>query len=231
LQPFFSIILPTLNSEKQINDALSSIVNQNFKNYEVVIMDGLSSDGTLGEVKKIQKVFPNIKIFSEPDKGIYDAMNKGIEYSVGEWLYFMGADDKLYNKDTLQNIYGVLSEDDEGLEVIYGNVESGYFSKPYDGKFSKFKIARKNICHQAIFLKRSVFSELGAFNLDYKVLADWEHNIRWFFKKKIKHRYMDIIVAHYGENGFSSKHEDIKFHHDKNYIIAGRFFGFLKDIL
>ena len=100
----FSIIIPTFNSEKTLDIALSSIVVQSYQNFEVLIIDGLSTDSTIDIAKKHQKVFPNIKIKSEKDNGIYDAMNKGIALAKGEWLYFMGSDDSLYNDDVLNQI-------------------------------------------------------------------------------------------------------------------------------
>lgn len=228
MQPVFTIIIPTLNSEKKLPEALSSIVEQRFQSLEVLIIDGLSSDKTLAIANEFQSKISKIKIFSEPDYGIYDAMNKGVKYASGNWVYFMGADDRLYNESVLESIYNVVNNKSLELDVLYGDVESGYFQKLYDGKFSKWKITRKNICHQAIFFKRSVFSKIGGFNLNYKVLADWDHNIRWFFDGNIKYHYLNIVVAHYGEGGFSSKHTDKNFHEDKKFIIAANFVRFLK---
>ena len=228
MQPFFTIVVPTLNAEKKLPEALSSIVEQRFKSLEVLIIDGLSSDRTVEIAKKFKSEIPTIKIISERDKGIYDAMNNGVKYSTGKWLYFMGADDRLYNESVLNSIYNFIRNDTQGSEVIYGNVKSGYFKDFYDGKFTKWKIYRKNICHQAIFFNRSVFSKIGGFNLNYKVLADWDHNIRWFFHGNIKYHYLDVVVAHYGEDGFSSKHTDEKFNKNKKFIIATNIILFLK---
>ncbi|APG60115.1 glycosyltransferase family 2 protein [Christiangramia salexigens] len=226
--PFFSIIIPTYNSEDNLMAALVSLKNQIYNNYEVIIIDNLSSDNTVLIAKQFLKNLPAVKIISEKDKGIYHAMNKGVKMSSGKWLYFMGADDKLYDGFVLKKIYDKVASDKIGVEVIYGNVKSNYFNNLYDGKFSKYKIARKNICHQAIFLKKSVFSKIGGFNLKYKVLADWEHNIRWFYSKRIKHLYIDLVVADYGEGGFSSQHTDKKFHRDKNHLIVIQFFKIFK---
>ena len=217
-QPFFSIIIPTYNSGNTLEDALSSIQRQIFTDYEVLIIDNLSTDDTILIAEKFSKLLTSEKIVSRKDKGIYHAMNSGINLSSGKWLYFMGSDDILYDDYVLEKIYDKV-KDNIGIEVVYGNVDSGYFSKLYDGKFSQWKITRKNICHQAIFFKSTVFSKIGGFNLEYKVLADWDHNIRWFFSWHIKQLYLDIIIANYGEGGFSSKHTDEKFHREKKFII------------
>lgn len=225
--PFFSIIIPTYNSGNNLEDALLSINKQGFTYYEVLIIDNLSSDNTIFIAEKFSKLLTSVKIVSRKDKGIYHAMNSGINLASGKWFYFMGSDDKLYNEYVLQKIYDQVKNNKE-IEVIYGNVDSGYFNKLYDGKFSKWKISNKNICHQAIFLKKTVFSKIGVFNLDYKVLADWDHNIRWFFNRDIKQFYVDMIIANYGEGGFSSKHTDEKFHREKKFIILKEFLKRIK---
>ena len=114
-----SIIIPTYNSEDYLNQALKSIVNQTFKDIEVLIMDGLSSDKTVEIAEKFKQDLPQIQIYSDKDNGIYDAMNKGIKKAKGEWIYFMGSDDTFYENKTLQNFKDLEKLE---LDILYGNV-------------------------------------------------------------------------------------------------------------
>ncbi len=212
-KPLFSIIIPTYNSQKTLSVALDSIINQTFKNLEVLIIDGLSTDGTIEIVEKYKQRFNAIRSFSEKDKGIYDAMNKGITLANGEWLFFMGSDDFFYEGTTLEQV--INNERINDKSVVYGNVYSERFNGVYDGEFNYAKITKKNICHQSVFFRKSIFKQLGDFNLKYKSHADWDHNMRWFFSTKVKSLYIDQIIANYADNGFSSLNDDEIFKADK----------------
>lgn len=203
--PFFSVIIPTYNSEKTIRECLNSILEQSYPEFEVLIMDGASKDGTLNIVRSLDD--SRIRVYSERDKGIYDAMNKGIRLAKGEYLLFLGSDDALYSSDTLGHVISGLGD----YDIVYGNVYSTRFDGLYDGKFSETKIAVRNICHQSIFYKKTVFDVVGNFNLKYKSNADYDHNLRWFFSERIKHRFIDITITNYADGGFSSTYTDINF--------------------
>jgi glycosyltransferase involved in cell wall biosynthesis len=208
----FSIIIPTLNSGQTILKCLYSVINQTFTYFEILIIDGGSIDSTLNLIKSFND--DRIKIFSQKDDGIYYAMNKGIEISNGEWLLFLGSDDELHNNDVLLNISNVLLPDCE-MDVIYGNVNivPGCI---YDGAFDEKKIYFKNICHQAIFFKKSLFSKTGLFDIKYKALSDWHHNIKWLLNKKIKSNYVNLIVTNFAPSGYSSQYVDSLFLVDKD---------------
>lgn len=225
--PLFSIIIPTFNAESTLALALDSIVIQTYRNWEVLIMDGLSTDNTIEIAEKYQKQFLNIKIFSEKDKGIYDAMNKGIDLAKGDWLYFMGSDDCLYETTTLAKI--AKQNEIKSFDVIYGNVYSTRFNGFYDGEFSYSKLITKNICHQSIFFRKSVFIKVGDFNLKYKSHADWNNNIRWFFSSKIQKLYVNQIIATYADGGFSSLNNDAVFVRDKHFLLLKKGIGKLSD--
>ena len=123
-KPFFSIIIATYNSEQYIKQAINSILNQDFKNYEIIIIDGLSKDKT---TEIIQKYIKNITFFkSEPDTGIYDAWNKAISVAKGSWIYFLGSDDYLKDSDVLINVEKRITDiefNDNSKTIIYGEVE------------------------------------------------------------------------------------------------------------
>ena len=97
--------------------------------------------------------------------------------SEGKWLYFMGSDDRLYNSNTLHEILFTIAQNKH--DIIYGDVYSSRFNGRYNGEFGYLKILSQNICHQAIFYKKTVFKNIGLFNLRYKSHADWDHNMHW----------------------------------------------------
>lgn len=200
-----SIIIPTYNSERTLGNTIESILLQSFEDFEVLIMDNISVDGTLTIAHGFND--KRIQVYSEKDRGIYDAMNKGIERSNGEWLYFLGSDDFLFSNDVLKNISAVVFDSD----VIYGNVHSSRFYGIYDGEFDENKIQNRNICHQAIFFNKAVFKKTGKFDTYFKALSDWDHNFKWFFNETIKRKYVNIVVAEYADGGFSSTMIDKSF--------------------
>jgi len=203
LGPLFSIIIPTYNSEKTIENCLKSILNQQYKSYEILIIDGVSKDQTLNIVRSFAN--ESVKIFSAPDKGIYDAMNKGIAIANGEWLYFLGSDDKLHDDRVLQKI-SLIAQNQEA-KLIYGNVLMDDTNLLYCGKVNDVEILYKNICQQAIYYKNQIFKN-HQFNLKFKVFADHDLNLKLFQYDYKQIFYTDTLIANYSNSGFSSKMTD-----------------------
>lgn len=192
----FSIIIPTYNSSQTIGETIKSVLIQDFEDFEVIVIDGASTDNTV----KIIETFKDtrISIYSETDKGVYDAMNKGIEKSNGEWLYFLGSDDTLYEPSVLKKIYSNLDNND----FVYGNVLFSHSQVIWAGEFNREKLnLDKNICHQAIFYRKNLFKKLGNYNLKFTIWADWDFNIRCFSTPGIKINFVDIVIANYNEIG------------------------------
>jgi glycosyltransferase involved in cell wall biosynthesis len=221
MKPFFTIIIPTYNAEKLLSKALDSVLEQSYHDYEVIIMDGLSSDNTFELAQKYAEGNPQIKIFREKDTGIYDAMNKAVKISQGKFLFFLGSDDVFYDDKVLKNVAEAISK--KKTDVIYGNVFSTRFNGLYDGEFTIKKLMSKNICHQAIFLNKSVFDKIGDFNLKYKIHSDYDHNIRWFCKKSITKQYTDLTISNYADGGFSSLNNDLIFQQEKISVFKSNF--------
>jgi glycosyltransferase involved in cell wall biosynthesis len=212
MNTFFSIVIPTFNSENTLYLSIDSVLKQTFADFEILIIDNLSVDSTITLAKGFND--HRIKIYSEKDLGIYDGMNKAIYLAKGNWLYFMGSDDRLYDREVLENISNVLKRNQE-LNAVYGNVVSSRFGGLYAGEFDSAKLYNQNICHQAIFLKKEVFRITGKFNLKYNFLADYDNNIKWFFSRRVRKKYIDIIVANYADGGYSSLNSDHVFLNDK----------------
>ena len=180
--------------------------------FEVLIIDNVSTDQTLALAEGL--IDKRIKIYSVIDFGIYDAMNKSIRIAQGDWLYFMGSDDQLAALNVLERINNFLKTN-TSLKAVYGNVVSPRFGGIYAGEFDSTKLYNQNICHQAVFLNKEVFKLTGPFNLKYKMLADYDNNIKWFFNKRIKKSYINLVVANYADGGYSSINSDTVFLNDK----------------
>jgi glycosyltransferase involved in cell wall biosynthesis len=207
-KPFFSIIIPVFNGAATLSAALDSILNQTFSSYEVIIIDGLSTDNTMSIINNYVKRLP-LKYLSEPDKGIYDAMNKGIKLAEGDWLYFMGGDDILYDTGVLATIHQELTNN--SCDLIYGNV-IGQLSNTKYAYDTVDKVLTEGLHHQSAFYKRILFDELGVYNNSFKIAADYHFTLNVFISKLYKTQYVNIDTCIYGESGFSSKNYDYKFY-------------------
>lgn len=202
--PFFSIIVPTYNSEQFIYSCIESVLNQSYKNFEILVMDAVSSDKTLATISQIKD--PRIKVHSEKDKGIYDGMNRGILQAKGKWIYFLGSDDELFNTDVLRKVSEVVEK--KLYDVVYGQVLLKQSNKLHLGEFNNDMFILYNISHQAIFTKRELFDRLGLFDLKYRICADHIFNVKWFFDSKIKKQYIDLVIAKFSQKGLSSLEDD-----------------------
>ncbi len=204
---FLSVVIPTFNSEKSIERCLNSLVSQSNQNFEICVVDGASSDLTIAKVISFRSRFDRIRIVSEVDKGIYDAMNKGIDIAQGDWIYFLGSDDEVYDENVFTDIFKTVSERNCG--IVYGNVRidgDTIWAKDgqiYDGEFLIEQLLDRNVCHQSIFYRKKMFEKLGKYNLRYPICADWELNFRFFPKTNPK--YLNRIIANFHGGGISSK--------------------------
>jgi glycosyltransferase involved in cell wall biosynthesis len=215
-KPIVSIVLATYNSQETIGACIESIAVQDYKGYELIVIDKVSKDRTIDIIKGYSAQLPRLRVVSEPDNGVYDALNKGIEKASSSWIYFLGSDDIFYNKSTLAAIFDPTPSN--SADIIYGDVILKYSKEKYCGKSDFEKLQRLNICHQAIFFKKKVFSELGLYNNSYGAFADWEYNFRWITDKSIHNVYINRPIAIYNEKGLSSK-GDIIFDRNKHIIV------------
>jgi glycosyltransferase involved in cell wall biosynthesis len=207
----FSIVTPTYNCREKIAHTVQSVLSQSDKDLEYLIIDGSSTDGTEEWLSGLKD--PRVRMLSEHDLGIYDAMNKGVKMAKGHYILFLGAGDTLY-PDVLKKVRTSLHG--SFPEFIYGDVF--WADRLYDGPFSKEKLALQNICHQAIFYHQKTFDLVGCFNLKFKLLADWEMNMRCFGDDRIKIAYVPIAVSIY-EDGGASDNKDILFEKNRGRLI------------
>lgn len=188
-KPLISIVIATFNVQKVVREAIRSILEQTFKDLEVIVIDGLSNDATLEEVTAFKS--EKISVVSERDKGIYDAWNKGIRISKGEWLLFIGADDKLGPADSLErlviecetrrlfNLHDVIYSD---LVVLGRNCEpmdriGAAWENPWSVK-RRFIRSSFPIPIMATLFKKEALVKHGGFSLDFRIIADIELVLR-----------------------------------------------------
>jgi glycosyltransferase involved in cell wall biosynthesis len=209
LQPIVSIIIVTYNAEKDIEECLYSIFNQKNQQYELIVFDGNSTDSTVSLLKKHSSSISYWQ--SEPDKGIYDAMNKAVSTIRGKWVYFLGADDKL-----LPGFSEMVDKLDKSNTIYYGDCSTD--EGIYGGKFDSYKISKRNICQQGIFYAAEVFKKYH-FNTSYRVYADYLLNIQCWGDSRFIKTYLPIKVCSYNLNGYSSFAIDDDFkNHKPSYI-------------
>lgn len=203
-----SIITVTYNSAKTIRDTINSVISQDYHDLEYIIVDGKSTDNTLSIVKEYTK---NIsKIVSEPDKGMYDAINKGIELASGDVIGILNSDDFYIDKDVLSDVMEKFS---------YSNADAVYADLYYVDTVSTNKIIRHWRSgkyndgdflkgwmppHPAFFVKKSCYEKYGKFNLKLKSAADYELMLRFIHKYKIKLSYLERVVVKMRLGGMSN---------------------------
>lgn len=204
-----SVGIVVYNGIEHIRSALDSIVRQTYKNIELVVVDGGSEDGTqivLNEYAQHISV-----LVCEPDKGIYDAMNKVCSLATGEWLIFLGCDDVLL--DVLDRFAALLRHSDT---VYYGDVIKRSSGKVYGGKFSKYRLMQYNICHQALFYPKSVYKKYS-YGLDYRWLADYAYNLK-LMGEGVPFVHTGVVVSIFNDEGRSAS-GDAEFSRDKLKLI------------
>lgn len=196
-----SIITVVFNGEKTIKDTLDSVCNQTLLPGEYIIVDGLSTDGTIAIVKEYMLRFPFIKFISEKDKGIYDAMNKGIQLASGKVIGMINSDD-WYEVDALEKIWEAYEINGSG--VYYGIQRNMIMNKEYYLERASHEfLAEKMIPHPSTFVSKDIYKEFGVFDLKFAFSSDLELLIR-LSKLNVPFYKMDSIIANFRIGGASS---------------------------
>ncbi|AKB45099.1 glycosyltransferase family 2 protein [Methanosarcina vacuolata] len=206
MDPKVSIITVCHNAEEFIENAINSVLKQKYENIEYIIIDGASTDNTLSIIDKYKS---NIAfLLSEPDNGIYEAMNKGITAATGDILYFLNSDDIFYDEYVIKRIVEMF-KNNKDTELIYGPVivrdpiTNKSFIKSHK-HITKFFFIYSVICQQGIFYKANLFKKCGQFDETYKIVGDYEWELRAFYKYNIKREYCRDIISIYLHGGMSS---------------------------
>jgi glycosyltransferase involved in cell wall biosynthesis len=208
-----SIIVVSLNTKVDFLKTLKSINKQTYKNYEILVVDGNSSDGTKKEIIKRKKTISKFVI--EKDKGIYHAMNKGIKMSSGNWIIFMNSGDLFYKKNVL---YNFISENVKNCDIVYGdtlvsakNLKYVVNSKPFE-----YKTLLMPFCHQSVFVKSNILKKRN-FSLIYRFSSDFDFFYYCYLSKK-KFQKIDYIISKVTSGGFSDKNRQMVFNENLTII-------------
>jgi glycosyltransferase involved in cell wall biosynthesis len=205
-KPTITVVTVVFNGRDFIEKTIQSVIKQTYQNIEYIIIDGGSTDGTLDVIKKYGNKIDYW--VSAPDKGIYDAMNKGIARAKGDWIYFINAGDSLFSVKTLENLK--LDSLSSSTDVLYGNIN---FIDPQTGlgSFHNMQeiidinfLIKSNICHQALIYKTKLFVNFKGYDAMYKICADYDKLLQLFLADKLIKK-VNLTICNYLEEGRSRK--------------------------
>ena len=210
----FSIITICYNSEATVERTIQSVLAQSYNNYEYIVIDGVSTDKSLSVIKRYEPLFEGrMKWISEPDYGIYDAMNKGIKTATGNIIGIVNSDDWL-ESDALETIFNCYNNNACSLESLY----CGWISFHYlNGDIQVMKTSHKmleqlsyryemgGIRHPAVFVPKNIYNQYGIFDDKMKVMADTDLILRYYFAG-VKFCYPEKVVSNMSDGGVSNKY-------------------------
>lgn len=206
-QPRISVIIVVYNGVSCIEGAVQSVLDSGLSNVELVVQDGGSTDGTVDILQKYDDRIAHW--ISEPDIGVYDAMNKAVRNAGGDYVYFLGADDRLR-----KGLDTVAQHFKDPLGIYYGDVYRMQSGDRYAGPFHGNRLARTNISHQAMFFPRKLFDEMQ-FETKYPIQSDWAFNMACFARSDVEFHYIDAVIADFDDSeGLSSTRADEAFNAD-----------------
>lgn len=207
-----SIITVTFNRAHIIRDAIEGVLRQNYKNYEYIIVDGVSKDNTVDILKEYEPQFEGrMRWLSEPDKGLYDAINKGIRMATGDVVGIINSDDYFHRDDVFSTIAKAF-EDDDSLEVTFGNeriikpenpdvnyrYEAPWYFRPW-----MFRIGLEPP-HPSFYAKKELFEKYGYYKMGYVISADYDLMMRFLLVHKAKYKYLNHTILTFRASGIST---------------------------
>jgi len=198
-KPLISIITVVYNGDKYLEETIKSVINQTYDNVEYIIIDGGSTDGTVDIIKKYEQAIDYW--VSERDRGIYDAMNKGIDTATGEWINFMNAGDRFYEDCVLEKVFA--GNDHKAVDIVYGDYEVNYGNFCRIVKTQQLEQFWKGMrfSHQSTFM-RVAFHKQQKYTLTYNIAGDFEFFYNAFYGGKV-FKNMDIIISSMSVGGLS----------------------------
>lgn len=207
-----SLITITYNSSETLVYTIQSVLNQNYKDVEYIIVDGASKDNTVAIIKQYEPLFEGrLKWISEPDKGLYDAMNKGICMATGNVVGILNSDDFFTSNNILQNVVEAFNDKPQ-IDAVYGDI---HFVHPDNlnkcVRYYSSKIFKRNLmklgfmpAHPSFYLRRECFERYGLYKTDYKIAADFEFLLRVIYKERIKILYLPLDMVTMRTGGAST---------------------------
>lgn len=204
----FSIVTVCYNSAQTIEDTLRSVAAQTGPEIEHILVDGGSRDGTLAIIERYRQSLS--KVISEPDRGIYDAMNKGVRAATGDVIGFLNADDVYAHDNVLDDVAKLMRQDH--LDALFGDVEFFHPENPALAvrRYSSARFRPERIAwgwmpaHPALFLRHEVFRRVGLFRTDYRIAGDFEFIARAFWRQPLRYRHLSEVLVRMRTGGIST---------------------------
>jgi glycosyltransferase involved in cell wall biosynthesis len=199
-----SVITVNLNNAIGLEKTIHSVINQNLKDFEFIIIDGGSTDESLRIINKNEKKISYW--ISEPDKGIYNAMNKGIKKAVGEYCFFLNSGDCLHDEYVLEKVFSYSGNEQilYGNALIFKNGKEQLKDYPDEKKITFRYLTKSIICHQSMFFKKSLFDLYGFFNEKLKYAADWEFYLLAIARYNVSIHKINIPISKFDLTGISN---------------------------
>ena len=228
-----SIITINYNDCAGLRKTMESVLTQTYRDFEYVVVDGASTDDSVDVIRAsaLQAEALNLKWLSEPDKGIYNAMNKGIEMAHGEYLLFLNSGDYLVDESVLENVLPFLGE----IDIIQGNTIEEIRGKLYRNRgygksdIDLFDVMKGHFLHQASFCRKELFDKYGMYDESYRIAGDTKFFMNCLGRKDATFKYIDLDIANYDVTGISAQHTTLqKKEADRIYaeLFSGRIISF-----
>lgn len=227
--PFFSVLIVCLNAGDKLKKTFDSIKHQTFRDFEVLIKDGESTDGSVERLLLSEKelaesaAIPYVKVIRRRDQSIYDAMNQAVDEAKGEYLFFLNCGDVLYDENVLKKMAAVIKKE-KGQGIYYGDIFSEKTNTliAAPGKITGFTCYRNIPCHQACFYHKDLFEGI-CFKTDYRIRADYDHFLRCVYREGAAPLYCGFTVASYEGGGYSESRENKKRDRQEHRLITGEY--------
>lgn len=229
MNPKISIITINYNNLEGLKKTVTSVRSQTWQEFEYLIIDGGSTDGSETFIKE------NIDLFdywiSEADKGVYHAMNKGIEKATGAYLLFLNSGDHFYNIRVLEKNQHAIAD----YDLIYFNMnvvgERKKFTKEYPDSLSFAYFLKDNLPHPATFIKKDLFQKVGFFKEDFKIVSDWKFFIDSVCRYSCKYLHINQTLTTFYLDGISSQFENRAIiEKEKQAVLQSSYTAYLKDL-
>lgn len=229
MKPKFSIITVNYNNLDGLKKTVNSIKGQTFQDFEYLVIDGNSTDGSANYIKENKGLFDFW--VSEPDQGVYHAMNKGIKHASGDYLLFLNSGDHFYNSKVLENNKEHIKDSDLvyfNLQVVEGNKT---FTKTYPDALSFSYFVEDTLPHPATFIKKEAFLKTNLYKEDFKIVSDWKFFIDAICKYNLSYKHIAKPFSTFYIGGLSSnpKNQIIKFN-EKEAVLHGDYLTYMHDV-
>jgi len=200
-----SIITINYNNAAGLQQTMQSVLQQDYASIEYIVIDGGSTDGSIEIVNRHQHKLAYF--ISEPDQGIYNAMNKGIVKATGDYILFLNSGDYLLNNQVLSRVVQTAMPD---IDIIYANLQTAKGEIVYPAKPDFYFMFVDSIGHIASFIKRTMFEQHGLYNEQNKIVSDWEFFVHLLFREKATTQHLNFAITFYDLNGMSNNPKNAK---------------------